>query len=340
MEIGIAKGLLYYIYYPLWRTFFEKLGCEIIVSDDTNKTILDRGIKDFADDACLPLKLFRGHILELASKSDAIFVPRLVSVARHEYICPKFCGLPEMIKNSISHLPPMIDETLNMHKNGSMEEMRRFFMSVGRHITSDKSAISEAYSEAVNAQRNYDALLRSGFLPVDLLGDRRDKAFREIKSARDYSQAIGIIGHPYVIYDNYLSMGLIDKVRQAGYGVITPENVADDVIEEEADKLPKRMFYTFGKAIYASAMHMIRSKSVRGVVYMSAFGCGVDAFITELVQRRGRRLDNIPIMILNIDEHTGQAGVDTRIEAFLDMIKWRDQHEGDIPAYRQYLHRG
>ena len=62
---------------------------------------------------------------------------------------------------------------------------------------------------------------------------------------------------------------------------------------------------------------------VAGIVYITAFGCGTDSLTAELVQRTVRRYSRIPQLILNIDEHTGEAGVVTRLEAFVDMLKWR-----------------
>lgn len=340
MKIGIPKALLYYIYYPLWRAFFEGLGCEIKVSGDTNKAILDSGAKDFVDDACLPIKLFRGHVLQLANEIDAVFIPRLVSVAKREYICPKFCGLPEMIRYSSAGLPLIISDTLNMHRAGSQKEMHDFFTAVGRHLAHDNARIENAFIKAVEAEQSYDALLRSGFTPSDLLQGVYIAKLHEVDIDRHNGEAVGVIGHPYVIYDDYLSMNLIAKIRRKGFNVITPENISEAAIAEEAAELPKPMFYTFGKNIYASAMHMLRHRLVKGMVYMSAFGCGIDAFVTELVQRRGRRVSDIPIIVLNIDEHTGQAGLDTRLEAFLDMIRWRNRHEGNISSYRQHVYRG
>lgn len=43
MKIGIPKGLLYYRYETLWKTFFSELGIDYIVSPDTNKEIMNSG---------------------------------------------------------------------------------------------------------------------------------------------------------------------------------------------------------------------------------------------------------------------------------------------------------
>jgi len=102
----------------MWETFFHELGIEVVLSAPTTKVILNNGVKSCVDEACLPIKIFHGHVLDLKDRVDYLFIPRLKSVARNEYICPKFCGLPEMIKYSIKeNLPPIIDVEINLRKN-------------------------------------------------------------------------------------------------------------------------------------------------------------------------------------------------------------------------------
>jgi len=57
MRIGIPKGLLYCKYHPFFETFFSALGAEIVTSGDTNKNIMDMGVKTCVDEACLPLNI-------------------------------------------------------------------------------------------------------------------------------------------------------------------------------------------------------------------------------------------------------------------------------------------
>ncbi len=41
----------------------------------------------------------------------------------------------------------------------------------------------------------------------------------------------------------------------------------------------------------------------------------------------------MPFIVLTIDEHSGEAGMDTRIEVFIDMIRWRSKSESNISAH-------
>lgn len=111
MKIGIPKGLLYYKYHPFFMTFFTELGAETIVSEDTNKSILDQGVRYCVDEACMPVKVFHGHVASLRDKCDAILIPRIMQVRKREYICPKFCGLPEMVVYNIPDLPTRVFDT-------------------------------------------------------------------------------------------------------------------------------------------------------------------------------------------------------------------------------------
>ena len=65
---------------------------------------------------CLPVKIFYGHVLDLCEKVDYLFIPRIVSIEPRTFICPKFMGLPEMIRMSISGLPEIIDTCIDMSK--------------------------------------------------------------------------------------------------------------------------------------------------------------------------------------------------------------------------------
>ena len=117
VKIGIPRGLFFFQYYPLWKVFLEELGLEVIVSDKTNKKIMNEGVERCVDGACLPVKVFHGHVENLIDRVDCLFIPRFTSVTRKEYVCPKFGGLPDMIRNSFTGLPEIIDTEVNLRES-------------------------------------------------------------------------------------------------------------------------------------------------------------------------------------------------------------------------------
>ncbi|WP_432407645.1 acyl-CoA dehydratase activase-related protein [Wukongibacter sp. M2B1] len=328
VKVGIPRALLFYEYYSLWIGFFEELGAEVIISSKTNKEIVDKGVKNTVDEACLPVKVFHGHVIDLKDRVDYVFVPRIISVSKNEYICPKFCGLPEMVKHSIDGLPEFIDTSIDFRK--SDKNLNKTVMEIGRYITKDTKKIGRAFEHAMERYRQYKVNLKMGLLPIDIL---KEKSLVKVSDSISREKVL-LLGHPYNIYDSYLSMEIVDKLRRNNLTVLTYDSLEEDVIKKKADTLDKKMFWSFGRKIIGTALKAIEDDEVRGIIYLSSFGCGLDSVIADIVERRIRRGSNKPFTMLSLDEHTGEAGVDTRIEAFVDMIRWREEHENNLSAYR------
>mgnify|MGYP000890029135 CR=1 FL=1 len=325
VKVGIPRALMYYEYFPLWKAFFNELGVDVLLSAPTTKTILNQGVSACVDEACLPVKLFHGHVLDLKDKVDYIFIPRLKSVSKGEYICPKFCGIPEMIKYSIKDIPPIIDVEINLRNN--YNNLYKSFLAVGKLFTNSRYQINTAYNQALKAHYQYKSLLKSGRLPGEILEGKRSPGLK----APDLT--IAVIGHVYNIYDSYISMDLLNKLRKQNIKIITPEQIDNRLIENKAETLPKRMFWTFGKRLLGSVLYLIEHEKIDGIIYIMSFGCGIDAFVAELSEIKVRKSGSIPFFLLTLDEHSGDAGVNTRLEAFIDMIIWRKQNEGNIPSH-------
>ncbi|MDD3225595.1 MAG: acyl-CoA dehydratase activase-related protein [Clostridium sp.] len=293
MKIGIPKGLLYYKYYPFIETFFEELGVDIITSDNTNGEILNLGVKFCVDDACLPIKVFHGHVASLRNKCDAVLVPRFMSVKKGEYICPKFCGLPEMIKNSIDDLPPIITETIY---GIDEKNLYHFAKKIGKKV--NRYRVQKAFTMAYNAQIQFN--LKNAYM--------------------GYKYKIALVGHPYNIYDKYVNMDIVSKLNKLNIGVITEEDIDKNIINSEISELYKKPFWYFARNSYGFASYVCKNNFANGIIYISSFACGIDSIVTELIRNKSIK---IPMLTLKIDEQTGEAGFNTRLEAFTDMLERR-----------------
>lgn len=354
-RIGIPRALFFYEYYPLWKTFFEEVGAEVVVSDRTTKSILNDGTRTCIDEACLPVKVFFGHVANLIGRVDCIFVPRFISISAMEYICPKFAGLPDMIKSSFENLPLIVDTEVNLRK--SRYGMYKAAADAGKYFTADKHLIYRAFKKAVHEYRNYKETVKAGILPAGSFCDgnyvvadelnykggiNKGKIFHGCKDitcsrgdAGEKKMNIAVIGHVYNVYDNYVNMNLIKKLRNENINIITIETTDDEKINKKAKELAKRIFWSFGRKAMGTVLYMLERKNIDGIIYVMSFGCGIDSFVCDLAERYTKRKSSIPFMVLTVDEHTGEAGVNTRIEAFIDMIARRDKSENYISAYGQ-----
>lgn len=326
MKIGIPRALSYFDYFPIWKTFLDKLGFKTIISSPTTKDILDKGVSLCVDDACLPVKIFHGHVADLIGKVDTIFIPRLISVSPGEYICPKFIGLPEMVKNTISDLPPLLVFNYDLHKG--IKYRGKAFNTLARQLGLSGGVVDRAYKEACSMQDKYERMLKSGQSPLNIL-EPKESWDESIKN----KVTIGIIGHSYLLCDRYISMDLIKKIQNKGYNVKVPSNVPDKKIEENIMDIPKRMFLSYGKRMLGSGIEWLKCDQVDGIIFLSSFGCGIDSFIEELIRRYNAREYKLPYAVFSLDEHSGQAGFETRLEAFLDMMEWRNRIGHNFSAH-------
>ncbi len=318
LKVGIPRALLYYYYYPAWQVFFEKLGAEVVLSSPSTKGVLERGLKHAVDEVCLPVKMAFGHILDLAGKADYIFLPRMVSVERREYICPKFLGLPDMV-HRMEGLPPLLDVNINLYK--SKKDAYPVAKELGKLFTGNHFKTWMAYRRSLKTQERYFKLLQLGLMPNEALAILEDR----VKSGPlpvSGDLVVALIGHPYNIYDSYVSMNMIKRLRVMGAKVVTAEHLSEKVVRSHAARLPKKLFWTLGQRMIGAAFHYLERPDISGMVHVAAFGCGPDSMTDELIERHARAA-GMPFLNLTLDEHTGEAGVVTRLEAFLDMVRWR-----------------
>lgn len=317
-KVGVPRALLYYYYYPLWRNFFEELGAEVVLSPSSTKGVLASGLKYAVDDVCLPVKMTFGHVLELAEKVDFIFLPRMVSVEKREYICPKFLGLPDMIRR-LGGLPPLIDVNVDLYR--STLNAYSAAREAGSLFTKNSLKIWLAFRRSVAVHKKYFRLLQLGLTPPEALAVLEDRVKNEPLPCPE-GMTVALIGHPYNIYDPFISMNMIKKLRSMGVNVATSEHIPEREARGQAARLPKKLFWTLGQRMIGAAFYYLERPEVSGMVHVAAFGCGPDSMTGELIERQARAAGK-PFLNLTLDEHTGEAGVITRLEAFLDMVRWR-----------------
>lgn len=311
MKIGIPRAGLYYKFFPLWDTFFKEIGIEPIYSPPTNEALLKKGIEFAHSDICFPMKVFFGHTWWLRDKVDLLFVPRVISIEPKKYLCPKFIGLPDMLKCAIPDLPPLLDVNFNI-KN---EPIVKSWQTIGKKLGISANKVKIALTKAIEAQANY----------------------RWNKRKDGNGLRIGIIGRPYITYDGYISAELIKRLETRNISVWTIEDLPPEVIYKALSILKKPIYFEMGEQNVGTAFYFLSSNKIQlrevvnkrepplfvdGFIYLISFDCGPDSLLKELIDdyAKGSR---VPYTTLILDEHTGIAGIMTRVEAFLDMVQYR-----------------
>jgi len=311
MRIGIPKALIFYKYFPFAKAFLEELGQEVITSSDTDREIMEKSVEIAEGDFCLPLKIFYGHLVNLKKKKvDSILVPRIISIEKNSYTCPKLLGLPDLVRSAdIEDLPEILELIIDQY-----EGKRKYLGSIfdfGKNFTKSNLKIAKAYFEGVMALRKYQKDLRQGKIGnLNLMPSSNPKLI------------IGLVAHSYNILDRYPNMDIIRELRKQNIGVKIPEMVSHKDIKKQTKSLGKKLFWSLEKEILGAGLYWARNRLVDGLIYVIAFPCGPDSFIKAIIEYEIGQLENpsIPIMTIVIDEHSSPVGQNTRIEAFTDML--------------------
>ena len=325
-RIGIPRTLAFFNYYPFWKVFFEEIGHEVIVSPPTTKAILDKGVKEAVNDACIPIKIYHGHVADLAEKVDYIFCPRFVSVRKFgdfgtETFCPKFLGLPDMVRQSLDNLPVMLEPRIDLKKG--KKELYNVFHDLGLSLGASLNRIKKAFKSATRVQKDYLSLLYREIIPLDAIEMLFDETGQTVPKPNGCDLKIAVVGYPYTLYDPYINAGLLKILAREKVKVYTQDMLSDKTMNKQVPMLPKSLFWYYSNRVVYGGLHFMKQKYIDGIIHVTAFACGPDSMVDRLLEIETRKRTDLPYLSITIDEHTGEAGVMTRIEAYLDMIRYR-----------------
>jgi len=310
MKIGIPKFLVYWKRPYFWESFFENLGFEVLLSPKTNKEIVEIGVKISDPETCFSCKVYFGHLKWLEGKCDLIFVPRLKRKGNLEY-CPKFFALPDLAKILVK--TKILTETFDEKK----EKFEESLVKLGEKLGKNEEEIKKAFQKTLIKEKEI-----------------REKQEKEVlEKINSNSKKIILISHPYNLYDEYVNLRIKERLEKLGVAPIFIEEIPNQQpttcnlqqtitpkskLSVVSCELPVSFHWEFAKEIMEK-VDFILSRKIDGAIEISSFACGCDAVLKEFVEKKFKE-KKIPFLYLVIDEHTGEAGFQTRLEAFIDTI--------------------
>ena len=161
-KVGIPKAMLYYTYFPFWYGFFNELGIEVILSDNTTKKTISDGASLVVTETCLPIKVYVGHVLNLINKGvKNIFVPSIQSIAPKIYNCSKIRGLPDLIRNVVKADFNLIESTFD--KSDKNKDVIDFITETAHQFgIKDSALIEKAQKTGTITQNNFNVMVQNG----------------------------------------------------------------------------------------------------------------------------------------------------------------------------------
>ena len=274
---------------------FKELGFDIVISDITNKKIIEDGIKIANDEACLSLKIYLGHIINLKDKCDYILVPRLFSIQKNEQVCTNFNALYDIVHNLIDV------NILNYNIDLTNRETKLIaFLSLGESLGKSYISTYKAYKKAEIYEKKC----------------RREREIQQIEKLKEKKIKILLAGHPYNLYDAMIGEDVIKFLKNENVEIIYSDRIERRLIESECKKISTDIHFSHNKEILASINYY--QDKVDGIIVLSSFPCGIDALCLEMVIHK---IKNIPVINLIFDDLSSNTGIITRLESFVDILK-------------------
>ncbi len=310
MRIGLPRALSYYEYAPLWRTFFEALGAKVIASGPTTRATLQLAISRAAADMCFPAKVYIGHLLVLADQVDLLFVPSLrrpVPAATH---CAKIIGLPDLARAALPDPSKLLEVDLDLDK-GRLA-LAQAVWAAGRPLTWNPIQIARVAETAWEVYQE----------------SRQRQAFDQAPPRRSQPATgltLGVVGHPYLLRDEYINHGLLRRLEGLGVRLRTPEALPVGAAERAVQVHSGEAYWAYAPSLLGAGLCFLDTEAIDGLVAVIAFGCAPDSGLAPVLGQAARQA-GVPMLTLTLDEHSGEAGLVTRLEAFVDMLERKRLH--------------
>ncbi|MFA6355772.1 MAG: acyl-CoA dehydratase activase [Candidatus Omnitrophota bacterium] len=314
--VGISKSFLTHTFFPLYHNFFSALGMEVVVSD----AISDYGVQHKRAAFCYPAEIAHGLFHNLIEKdTDYIFLPQVLEVRskkasksrkEQQSTCVILQSEPYYLRDTFKKsgkgklLIPIIDFSKGL------KGAQATFMEMAVEMGYGRRDAIKAYTEACGKQEDF----------TDKMKQYGKRCLEELKKDPERI-AVVLLGRPYNSFAAEANMAIPDKFSSRGVTIIP-----FDCLPYEGESDDRNMYWASGQMILKAA-RFVRKHPQLYAAFVTNFSCGPDSFIVGHVREM---MDKKPMLILEIDSHTADAGINTRIEAFLDIVE-RSRRMGEHP---------
>jgi predicted nucleotide-binding protein (sugar kinase/HSP70/actin superfamily) len=329
-------------------TNYETLLCPNI----TKKT-LDLGSKYSPDFVCVPFKYNLGNFIEALEKGANVLM-QAGGGCRYGYYAEvqeqilKDLGYNfEMISLFESGKPLVFTAYKSLRKINNKLPFLKFIYYLCItikmiHYMDDLDIYIRSNIGFEEEKGSFDLILANmlkelteikGFWHLRRVYKKYNKMFKSIKIYKPNNcLRVGIIGElytsmepvsSYFIEKTLANMGVeISRYTDVTYLLITKQ-FNEKKILKMCGKYCKYLIGADGTDNIAVAKKLIE-EGYHGLIHTKPFGCTPEIGAMSILQRLSNDY-NVPIIYLSFDSHTSEEGIKTRLEAFYDMIKIKEE---------------
>ncbi|MCP4129705.1 MAG: activase [bacterium] len=300
--VGMPKAFSIYTLWPLYSWFFHTLGIETKISEE----ICHEGIARTEGSYCFPAEIAHGAVQDIVNAGhDYIFLPHFRDLESYEEhgnanFCPITQGLPYYIKKAFPEVPEEKLLTPVVSFMYGDKKALESFVEMGKQLNVSEKDVKNAFKIGVEKQKEF-------------WKKYRETGVEALQKARELDQpVIAVLGRPYNAFTRDANMGIPVKFTSRGYSVIP-----FDMLPFEDCEIFDNMYWYYGQQDMKASV-MLKDEDNIFVTFVSNFSCAPDSFMLHYIKWV---MGTKPFLILELDSHSADAGVDTRVEAFLDIIE-------------------
>ncbi len=344
---------------PFVAELFERLGVEYLPPPQTSERTLALGVRHAPEMACLPLKLTIGNLIEgLEAGADTTVMVGGRGPCRFGY----YADLQRRILHSLGYEHrALVLEPLNLvgwrefgrqlkaiAPGSSYREIASAFKT-----TFAKGQVSDRIEKRGLETRCYERergetsrvtnrafeILREAWTREEIEEAEREAAAlfdaMDLDRDRDVLE-VAFLGEFYLLLEPFTNFDLEPWLGERGVclerGVYVTDWISpstdnpvgghsDEEVAEHAHPYLTHHVGAEGQSVIGH-MRMAAEAGFDGIIHMLPFTCMPEIIAKSIMPTVSRDLD-LPYLSLVIDEQTGKAGVHTRLEAFLDLLRSR-----------------
>ena len=324
-SVGIPRALLMYDYAPLIIGFLNALNVRIVLSGQTTKEIIQQAVQLSHTDSCFPLKLLHGHAAKL-DDLDYILFPCAIRLGKgdgnenQKYACPLIQASPFIIRQALNLGERLVIPTIDFIQ-GSADTINSLADAAVK-MGFSRSRGKKAAMAGTKAQQRYE--------------ENRAALGRNLLKQLHESDQLGVVifARSYMSQDSGANLGIAEILAKLGVVPIPLDYLPLDTVDPK--EYSDRPYWFYESKHIAAAAITANDPQLYGLM-VTNFGCGPNSFIVKIVEDI---MGGKPLGQLEIDEHAAEAGIVTRLEAFVDTIKGFTGSGKEKTVRSQDIYRG
>lgn len=320
-DVGIPRVLNMYENYPLWFTFFTKLGFRVRLSPRSSRAIYEKGLETIpSESVCYPGKISHGHVESLLQQGiKFIFYPCVPYETKEDpgagnhYNCPIVTSYPEVLRNNVEQLR-QDDTVLFMNPFLPVYDKQRLKERLFEELSLKfKKLTRQKINEAVDAAWAEQEKFRKD------VQEKGEEALEE--TIRRGANGIVLAGRPYHL-DPEINHGIPEMINGLGMAVFTEDSVAHLGSIERPLRIIDQ--WTYHNRLYRAGAFVSGMANLE-LVQLTSFGCGLDAVTSDQVDEIMKSKSRMYTLI-KIDEGSNLGAVRIRIRSLIAAVKARERN--------------